>query len=80
MGGYFELDKKQEKIEELNKLINASNFWDDQKQATMIIDEANELKKLIESVNKLKEKINSNLEMLELDDDEILNLISLVSE
>ena len=80
MGGYFELDKKQEKIEELNKLINASNFWDDQKQATMIIDEANELKKLIESVNKLKEKINSNLEMLELDDDEILNLISLETE
>ena len=80
LGGYFELDKKQEKIEELNKLINASNFWDDQKQATMIIDEANELKKLIESVNKLKEKINSNLEMLELDDDEILNLISLETE
>ncbi len=80
MGGYFELDKKQEKIEELNKLINASNFWDDQKQATMIIDEANELKKLIESVSKLKEKINSNLEMLELDDDEILNLISLETE
>ena len=80
MGGYFELDKKQEKIEELNKLINASNFWDNQKQATMIIDEANELKKLIESVSKLKEKINSNLEMLELDDDEILNLISLETE
>ena len=80
LGGYFELDKKQEKIEELNKLINASNFWDDQKQATMIIDEANELKKLIESVSKLKEKINSNLEMLELDDDEILNLISLETE
>ena len=80
LGGYFELDKKQEKIEELNKLINASNFWDDQKQATMIIDEANELKKLIENVSKLKEKINSNLEMLELDDDEILNLISLETE
>ena len=80
LGGYFELDKKQEKIEELNKLINASNFWDDQKQATMIIDEANELKKGIESVSKLKEKINSNLEMLELDDDEILNLISLETE
>ena len=41
----------------------------------MIIDEVNNLRKIVERINNLKNKIESNLELLELDDDEIRNLI-----
>ena len=47
----------------------------------MIIDEANNLKKTVEKITNLKNKIASNLELLQLEDEEIKELIiSQVSE
>ncbi len=47
----------------------------------MIIDEANNLKKTVEKITNLKNKIDSNLELLQLEDEEIKELIiSQVSE
>ena len=47
----------------------------------MIIDEANNLKKTVEKITNLKNKIDSNLELLQLEDKEIKELIiSQVSE
>ena len=55
--------------------MSDSNFWNNQKKATAIIDEVNDLKKIVEKVKSLNEKITSNLELLQFDDDEIISLI-----
>lgn len=47
----------------------------------MVIDESNNLKKTVEKITNLRNKIESNLELLQLEDDEIRELIvSQVSE
>ena len=51
-GGYFEVEKKQNKIKELESIINQPNFWDDNNKATDLINEVNNLKKIIESKDK----------------------------
>ncbi len=64
---------------EINKLeskMNEPNFWDDSNKATSIIDEANNLKKIVERIKNLKNKIESNLELLSSNDDEIIDLVT----
>lgn len=52
------------------------NFWDNQRKASAIIGEANELKKIITRTQALKNKIESNKEMLTyIDDSEIYQLV-----
>ena len=56
--------------------MNSPNFWDDQNKANTIISELNLLKKTIENIITLKNKIESNLEMCNCDDEEMLELIN----
>jgi len=55
--------------------MNEPNFWDNSKKASSIIDEVNLLKKNIEKISDLRNKINSNVELLELADEEIFELL-----
>ena len=50
----FDLASKQKKIEENNELMNAADFWNDQKTAQRIIRETNALKALTETHASLK--------------------------
>lgn len=53
-----------------------NNFWDNQRQAASVIDEANSLKRLIEKGQNIKNKIESNIELLDyIEDEEIKNLV-----
>ena len=79
-GGYFEVEKKQSKIQELEKIMEEPNFWDNQNKATNIINEINSLKKIIERINILKNKVLSNLEILEFDDLEMLEVVESETE
>jgi len=45
----FDLASKQKKIEENNELMNAADFWNDQKKAQKIIRETNQLKGLLDT-------------------------------
>ena len=75
-GGYFEVDKKQARIDELEIIMKEPTFWDNQRKASAIIGEANELKKIITRTQALKNKIESNKEMLTyIDDSEIYQLV-----
>ena len=60
----------------MEEKINEPNFWNDSNRATNIIDEVNNLKKVVERINNLKNKIESNLELLSSNDDEILDLVT----
>lgn len=65
-GGYFEPEKKSIRINELEKMTLDSNFWNDKKKSEEVINELNSLKKQIDSFSQLKDKIKSNIELLQL--------------
>ena len=56
--------------------MNSPNFWDDQNKANGVISELNLLKKTIDNITLLKNKVESNLEMSNCDDEEMLDLIN----
>ena len=60
----------------MEEKINEPNFWNDSNRATNIIDDVNNLKKVVERINNLRNKIESNLELLSSNDDEILDLVT----
>ena len=63
-GGYFDPEKKKERIKELEIKMSSENFWNSKKESEKVITELNILKNSIQKTSKLKEKIESNLEML----------------
>ncbi len=62
-GGLFDPEKKEQKIKELECKMSSPTFWE-QKDASDIISELNNLKENYQGIKNLKEKIESNLEML----------------
>ena len=76
-GGHFDIDSKQEKINELEQKTHEIDFWNDHDKATKIIDELNLLKDIVEKINVCLKDINTNLEITELllidNDDELLH-------
>jgi peptide chain release factor 2 len=56
--------------------MNSPDFWLDQNKANCIINELNSLKKTVEKITNLKVKIESNLELANCDDSEIIELIT----
>ena len=57
--------------------MNSSSFWNDKENASLVIDEVNELKSVIEPVLELEKSISNNISMLEMlgEDDELLSII-----
>lgn len=56
--------------------MNNSDFWNNQDKANEIINELNLLKKTTDGITTLKNKIESNLELINCSDDEVLELIA----
>lgn len=57
--------------------MNSSSFWNDKENASLVIDEVNELKGVTEPVLELEKSISNNISMLEMldEDDELLSVI-----
>ena len=68
-GGIFNIDKKKEKINDLEKEVNKSDFWNDTNKAQDIIKELNENKDLVSNISNLKDKVNDNIELLDIVED-----------
>ncbi len=64
LGGLFDLEKKEEKIKELNKIINQPNFWNDLKYANEVNKEYADLNKIVSRVKKINQEIQDNLELI----------------
>nr|WP_183187039.1 peptide chain release factor 2 [Anoxybacillus rupiensis] len=60
--GSLDLDVKEARIRELEEQMAAPNFWDDQKEAQMVISEANAMKDLVGAFHQLEERFE-NLEL-----------------
>ena len=68
-GGIFDIDKKKEKIDDLEKEVNKSDFWNDTNRAQDIIKELNDNKDLVDNISNLREKVNDNIELLDIVED-----------
>ncbi|WP_409978405.1 peptide chain release factor 2 [Anoxybacteroides rupiense] len=60
--GSLDLEVKEARIRELEEQMAAPNFWDDQKEAQMVISEANAMKDLVGAFHQLEERFE-NLEL-----------------
>lgn len=56
LGGHFDLESKQARIDELEKEMTHPGFWDDQKNAQKVIDETNILNHTVNEFNKINEQ------------------------
>lgn len=80
-GGYFEPEKKQKRIQELENKMEESNFWNNKRESEKVITELNQLKKQIEEFSNLKKQIENNIEMLSsLKENTDLEMLSLLEE
>lgn len=75
-GGLFDLDKKIERLDEINKIMNESDFWN-RSLKDDILKENSYLSNLVNDVREVVNKIDSNIViLLEEIDDEMLELIT----
>lgn len=78
-GGHFDVEKKEKRIQELDKKMTEPGFWDDKRNSETVIQEANALKRIVENVKNLSSKIESNValsyELKNLYDEEIASLL-----
>ena len=78
---HFDLEGKKLKIEELNKLTEADDFWKDQKKSKKVINEINKNKRIIESYSNISFKVSSiSEELLSEDLSTDFEMFELISE
>ncbi len=56
-GGRFDAESKQNKIDELDKEMKESNFWDNKRRSEVVISEYNGLSNLVNQAKELKDTI-----------------------
>lgn len=78
LGGLFDLDSKNKRVEEINNLMLESSFWDDRETSDRLVSELKYDKNIIDNINDLSNKLSSNISMLndvKSDDNELLSLV-----
>ncbi|MFV0275224.1 MAG: peptide chain release factor 2 [Bacilli bacterium] len=68
-GGFFDISSKLKDIDNLEKIMLKSDFWDDKNFSEKIINELNLKKNVTLLCQDLKEKITSYIELIELNDE-----------
>ena len=83
--GFFEVEKKNQKINELSEELNDPNIWNNPSNAEKITKELSDLKKLVAPVIKIKENVEvlkqfNEFSSLEMDEELKLQFESLFKE
>jgi peptide chain release factor 2 len=71
-GGIFDLDTREERLRNVDQMMAAPGFWDDQEAARLVIDESNRLKSWIQPWADLSasvSELDALVELLEMEDD-----------
>jgi peptide chain release factor 2 len=71
-GGIFDLDTREERLRNVDQMMAAPGFWDDQEAARLVIDESNGLKSWIQPWADLSasvSELDALVELLEMEDD-----------
>ena len=69
-GGVFDLDGKQKRVEELNKVTSQPDFWNDSEKAQGILKEQASFKDVIESWEKYRSALEEARFFLDVAKDE----------
>src|SRR5713101_3672399 len=65
-GGFFDVPGAQKRLAEINALMAADNFWNNQEQAQKLIEEANSLRGKTEPLLKAETQLEDFQVMVEL--------------
>lgn len=74
-GGFFDVPKKKEKISELEKLMNSSDFWNDVDSANKVVSELSSLKRVVKDSEELNNRVYDLRELFSLGDEESLSIV-----
>jgi len=66
LGGYLALDKKKERIQELQELSEVDGFWDDNQAAQKVLKESKELKDIVEPYENTVQELEDLTELFEM--------------
>ncbi len=69
-GGLFDCDSKEEQINKLESEINKTDFWNDKDNAEKVLKEVSELKDVVSSIKDLSNRIDDNLDLINLIEEE----------
>ena len=76
LGGLFDLDKKNNRIKEIDELMLDTSFWNDSDTANKLVVEVKKLKDIVNNIDTIHGDIKGNLELIEESCDyEILLLV-----
>ena len=75
-GGYFDIESKNNRIKELEKVMESPNFWDNQENSNKVITELNDLKSVVKDITELSTRVK-DIDLLFKDntDQDTLDLI-----
>ena len=76
-GGYFDVASKEKEIDDLTKLTNDVNFWNDDANTKKVFSKLNSLKNIVDPIVNIKKEIINDLELLEIIDEDSEELIGL---
>ena len=77
MGGHFDLDAKNQRIDEISKELNDENTWKDISKSTALNSELVNLQKQISTYQTIVNELDDYLELINLVSDEELKEINL---
>ena len=75
MGGHFDLEGKTKRIAELHEQLSQDGIWNDIEKANSLNKELVDTEKSVKDYNQLLNDVQSNLDLLEIADEEILKEI-----
>jgi len=76
LGGLFDLENKEARIQELDEMMLDPNFWNNQDSAQTVISELNGLKEIVNTYHRFmetQENLEMTLELLREENDEELH-------
>ena len=76
-GGHFDGEKKEKKLNELNKKTEEEEFWNNREENSKVLKEISSIKGKIEPIKEIKEEITDNIELVPLMTEEELNELNL---
>jgi len=78
LGGHFDLDNKNKRIDEINTELSKDGIWDDVDRANALNKELSDIQKSVDGYNSLYKRVVENLELINIGlDEDMLREISM---